>query len=129
MSAVTNFAVSTNSFEGALPESGLQVLRAVSIFYVYANNIKGTIPERPPKDERGHKFRYRCKQLGGSAPGRASWLALLGVPLLLLGRSTFSTASLASLQQHYLCTHFRETVACHGQSVCRAEPQVAPDTH
>eukprot|EP00971_Amphidinium_carterae_P159917 3170374-Amphidinium_carterae.1 len=28
MSAVTAFAIATNSFEGALPESGLQVMRA-----------------------------------------------------------------------------------------------------
>eukprot|EP00971_Amphidinium_carterae_P195020 3869978-Amphidinium_carterae.1 len=43
MSAVTVFAISTNTFEGALPESGVQVMRAVSIFHILENRFKGSI--------------------------------------------------------------------------------------
>eukprot|EP00971_Amphidinium_carterae_P099990 1977470-Amphidinium_carterae.1 len=45
MSAVTAFAISTNSFEGALPESGLKVMRAVSIFRIFTSSFRGAIPK------------------------------------------------------------------------------------
>eukprot|EP00971_Amphidinium_carterae_P311110 6182675-Amphidinium_carterae.1 len=41
MSAVTTFAIYRNSFEGVLPGSVLQGMRAVSIFYINENVFKG----------------------------------------------------------------------------------------
>eukprot|EP00971_Amphidinium_carterae_P204902 4066527-Amphidinium_carterae.1 len=43
MSAVMTFKIDTNSFEGALPASGLQVMRLVSDFFIYSNGFKGGI--------------------------------------------------------------------------------------
>eukprot|EP00971_Amphidinium_carterae_P279883 5555935-Amphidinium_carterae.1 len=45
MSAVTNLEICRNSFEGALPGSGLHAMRGASIFFTYRNSFKGTIPE------------------------------------------------------------------------------------
>eukprot|EP00971_Amphidinium_carterae_P276069 5478426-Amphidinium_carterae.1 len=44
MSAVVLFDVQENSFEGALPASGLQGLRAVFVLYVSKNRFAGTLP-------------------------------------------------------------------------------------
>eukprot|EP00971_Amphidinium_carterae_P336340 6472663-Amphidinium_carterae.1 len=44
MSAVTNFDIYRNSFQGALPGSGLQVMRGVSLFLIYANRFNGALP-------------------------------------------------------------------------------------
>eukprot|EP00971_Amphidinium_carterae_P312230 6206029-Amphidinium_carterae.1 len=44
MSAVTHFAMSTNSFKGALPESGLQMMRTMTFLYVDVNRFAGTLP-------------------------------------------------------------------------------------
>eukprot|EP00971_Amphidinium_carterae_P031803 626476-Amphidinium_carterae.1 len=46
MSAVEIFAIMTNSFEGALPESGLQAMRSMLVLYVYLNRFAGTLPSR-----------------------------------------------------------------------------------
>eukprot|EP00971_Amphidinium_carterae_P192021 3809873-Amphidinium_carterae.1 len=45
MSAVTSFGINANSFEGALPGSGLQVMRSVSKFYIFTNSFKGALPD------------------------------------------------------------------------------------
>eukprot|EP00971_Amphidinium_carterae_P273083 5420388-Amphidinium_carterae.1 len=45
MSAVTQFQIHENHFEGALPASGLQVLRGVSNFSICTNGFKGALPE------------------------------------------------------------------------------------
>eukprot|EP00971_Amphidinium_carterae_P340029 6478178-Amphidinium_carterae.1 len=46
MRAVTAFAVHTNSFEGVLPEGGLQAIRTMSAMFVHANRFAGTLPNR-----------------------------------------------------------------------------------
>eukprot|EP00971_Amphidinium_carterae_P114286 2264445-Amphidinium_carterae.1 len=45
MSALTEFEISLNSFEGALPESGFQVMRAAIAFNISSNRFKGMLPE------------------------------------------------------------------------------------
>eukprot|EP00971_Amphidinium_carterae_P300404 5968781-Amphidinium_carterae.1 len=45
MSAVTDFQISSNSFKGALPGSGLQVMRAVTTFLTDRNVFNGTLPK------------------------------------------------------------------------------------
>eukprot|EP00971_Amphidinium_carterae_P240562 4775859-Amphidinium_carterae.1 len=45
MSTVIKFFITINSFDGALPGSGLQALRAVTDFTISKNALKGTIPE------------------------------------------------------------------------------------
>eukprot|EP00971_Amphidinium_carterae_P141057 2795449-Amphidinium_carterae.1 len=45
MSAVTDFDINGNSFEGALPERGFQAMRGVLNFLIYGNSFKGRLPE------------------------------------------------------------------------------------
>eukprot|EP00971_Amphidinium_carterae_P192278 3815140-Amphidinium_carterae.1 len=45
MSAVILFQIFTNTFEGALPESGLQAMRAVWNLNFFNNGLTGTLPE------------------------------------------------------------------------------------
>eukprot|EP00971_Amphidinium_carterae_P214025 4247464-Amphidinium_carterae.1 len=44
MSAVTGFGIQSNSFEGVLPENGLQVMRTMSVFYAKENRFAGALP-------------------------------------------------------------------------------------
>eukprot|EP00971_Amphidinium_carterae_P182157 3615037-Amphidinium_carterae.1 len=44
MSALKEFIIHVNHFEGALPANGLQVMREVSAFYALGNRFAGTLP-------------------------------------------------------------------------------------
>eukprot|EP00971_Amphidinium_carterae_P143516 2843573-Amphidinium_carterae.1 len=44
MSAVMGFAIHSNSFEGVLPENGLQVMQTMSLFYAKENRFAGALP-------------------------------------------------------------------------------------
>eukprot|EP00971_Amphidinium_carterae_P176132 3491333-Amphidinium_carterae.1 len=46
MSAVKDFALYRNSFEGTIPESGLAVLRNMRLFDASSNRFAGTLPNR-----------------------------------------------------------------------------------
>eukprot|EP00971_Amphidinium_carterae_P285264 5663064-Amphidinium_carterae.1 len=46
MSAVTSIAIASNSFEGVLPESGLQALRTMTDLFANKNRFAGTLPKR-----------------------------------------------------------------------------------
>eukprot|EP00971_Amphidinium_carterae_P090604 1793588-Amphidinium_carterae.1 len=46
MSAVTIFSITINSFGGALPGSGLQMMRAMIALYASLNRFAGTLPNR-----------------------------------------------------------------------------------
>eukprot|EP00971_Amphidinium_carterae_P056234 1109665-Amphidinium_carterae.1 len=38
------FLVGKNSFEGAIPESGFQAMRSMTVLFVQANRFAGTLP-------------------------------------------------------------------------------------
>eukprot|EP00971_Amphidinium_carterae_P311184 6184650-Amphidinium_carterae.1 len=44
MSAVVGFGLAANRFEGALPESGLQVMRTTITLVMQENRFAGTLP-------------------------------------------------------------------------------------
>eukprot|EP00971_Amphidinium_carterae_P275463 5465671-Amphidinium_carterae.1 len=46
MRAALSFSIFENSFEGALPESGLQTLQTMSTLLVQENCFAGTLPNR-----------------------------------------------------------------------------------
>eukprot|EP00971_Amphidinium_carterae_P095832 1896545-Amphidinium_carterae.1 len=46
MSAVTTIAIGRNSFEGTLPERGLQVMRTMRTLIAPSNLFAGTLPNR-----------------------------------------------------------------------------------
>eukprot|EP00971_Amphidinium_carterae_P247662 4917884-Amphidinium_carterae.1 len=46
MTAIAYFNIGWNSLRGVLPESGLQAMRTMSLFWVEANRFAGTLPNK-----------------------------------------------------------------------------------
>eukprot|EP00971_Amphidinium_carterae_P083121 1644629-Amphidinium_carterae.1 len=46
MNGVKTCSISRNIFQGTLPESGLQAMRAMRRFYMDSNYLEGTLPNR-----------------------------------------------------------------------------------